>query len=199
MNRHKQRLEQKPDGKIPEFQFLTEQECLKAIDKDTQLETDADYRLALSKLRGAAKDRFVPLAMAALTKYAAANDDPSRLRPYFATPVDDAIFDRYKMLHTGKVDDLPSPGEPVMGEKGQVDEVFDSYYTIGPGGWSHSGVGLSGSPFSMDNYTDAVKGFKEAHEGHGPISSSDLQPFFKEPVNEALLQKLFQNESASPR
>src|ERR1039458_9640482 len=100
VNQLRKRLDQKPDGKIPEFQFLTEQDWFNAVGKDNILDTDADYRVALARLRDVAKRKFVPLAMAALNQYAAANgnrlpEDPAQLKPFFDPPVEDGIFERY--------------------------------------------------------------------------------------------------------
>ena len=57
VNQLKQRLEQWPDKKIPELQLVTEEDWLNAA--KGKLETDADYRKALSALRGAGEQKFV--------------------------------------------------------------------------------------------------------------------------------------------
>jgi RNA polymerase sigma factor (sigma-70 family) len=204
VDRLRKRLEQNHEGEIPEFQFLTEQDWYDCVGKGNILDTDADYRLALSRLRDVAKRKFMPMAMSALNQYAAANGhqlptEPSQLQPYFDPPIDPAVLNRYKILRSGKVADLPSPDEKLMGEKGAVDDLFDSYYEVALDGYGNSGVGFAGSPQTLDNYLDAVKAFKSAHDGHGPSTPSDLQAYLKQPVPESWLQQLFKPDAADTR
>jgi uncharacterized membrane protein YccC len=84
----KQRLGQMPDKKIPELQFLTEKDWLDAV--GNPLETDADIREALRKLRESAKINFGSQMQQALRQFVDANGgvlptDLSQLQPYFAT------------------------------------------------------------------------------------------------------------------
>jgi RNA polymerase sigma factor (sigma-70 family) len=143
----RQRLEELPERKIPELQFLNEQDWFNNIGKTDPLETDADFRLAFAHLRDAAKGKFARLAVDAMGAYAAANDnrlpdDPLQLKPFFSPPLSDAdaILSRYKMLYTGNVSDLPKQQIPVMGEKIPADPTVDSYYSIGIGTFSKTSV-----------------------------------------------------------
>jgi RNA polymerase sigma factor (sigma-70 family) len=82
----KQRVEQTPEAKIPELQFLTEQDWMEAA--RNRLETDEDYQRALSDVRSRAQARFLDKAGPALQKYLAANGNqfPTevlQLKPYF--------------------------------------------------------------------------------------------------------------------
>ena len=143
----KQGLEQAPERKIPELQFLDEQEWFNALSNVEPLETESDFRLQYAHLRDAAKDKFAHIAMFALARYVAANDnqlpsDPTQLKAFFDPPLDnaDAILSRYKMFYSGNLDNLPKPGIPVMGEKVPADEKVDSYYSIGVGNFSKTSV-----------------------------------------------------------
>ncbi len=84
----------------------------------------------------------------ALEKYVQANQgrlptDPSQLKEYCDTPVDDTVFARYKLLHTGNMSDLPPGTKWVMTEKAPVDRDYDSRRMVWPGTYSvmSSGVG----------------------------------------------------------
>ncbi len=143
----KQRLEEMPERKIPELQFLNEEDWFKNIGKTDPLETDEDFRRAFAHLRDAAKDTFAHLAMNAMGAYADANnnqlpDDPAQLKAFFDPPLADAdaILSRYKMLYTGNVNDLPKLQIPVMGEKIPADPTVDSYYSIGIGTFSKTSI-----------------------------------------------------------
>ena len=69
----------------------------------SQLETDDDYRWDLHNLFGVVEDKFGNMAMKTLQKYIKANNeqfptDVSQLQPYFDSPVDDAILQRYEIV-----------------------------------------------------------------------------------------------------
>jgi RNA polymerase sigma factor (sigma-70 family) len=129
----KERLEQMPEKKIPELQFLTDQEWQQVASISGKLETEADYRVAFSRARERAKELFARWLGQALHNYAKANNgmlptDLSQLKPYFTPPVhgtnwkpgdpvryeslaiDDAILQRYQLVQTGKLNEVPLVG-----------------------------------------------------------------------------------------
>jgi RNA polymerase sigma factor (sigma-70 family) len=141
VNQLKQQLDQMPDKKIPELQFANDQDWLDAT-KNADLNTDEGVRKALSDLRRKAKRTSANMMVDALRKYIQANngqlpDDPAELQPYFEQAMDPAILQRYKMLYTGNLSNVPSvagQGQLVIGEKAPVDIDYDSHYYIGPNG-----------------------------------------------------------------
>jgi hypothetical protein len=190
-------LEQMPDKKIPELQFLTVSDWL-AVAKDAQLETDEQIRKALGELRLAAKQRFVPSLQAALRQYIKANDgqlpgDPTLLAPYFDPPVDPAILPRYKMLRTEKLaSEVPNGASLVTdADNSFVDDEFESRVTVGiqSKGWA-----------SVSKLGEAVKQaaaeFSKANNGKRPNSSQDLLPYFNPPLDSAQQKKFL--EPANP-
>jgi RNA polymerase sigma factor (sigma-70 family) len=129
----KARLEQMPEKKIPELRFLTDQEWKQVAGIPNKLATDDDFRHAFSNLRERAKDLFVRWLGQALHNYAKANGgylpaDLSQLKPYFTPPaldanwkpgdpkryellpVEDAILQRYQLVQSGKLSDVPKVG-----------------------------------------------------------------------------------------
>jgi RNA polymerase sigma factor (sigma-70 family) len=186
----KQRLEQMPDKKIPELQFLTEKDWFDAVKNTSQLETDEDFRNALGQLRGNAKSDFVRLAQQALRGFTQANDgllptDLSQLKPYFQTPVDDSVLNRYALLQTGKVGDVPGGQYLVAETAPPVDDEYDTVHRFG----------LNDVTSSTVNRTeDAIKQagiqFAEANNGLLPTDASQLEPYLKQPVDSAKVQKL---------
>jgi RNA polymerase sigma factor (sigma-70 family) len=125
-----------------ELQLLTENDWLSAA-KEAKFDADADIRKALSNLRKLAKDRL-PIDSALLSFTSANNGqlptDLSQLKPYFKSALDeatlDAVFARYKLLHTGTLSDLPPDGWIVV-EKAPVDKDYDSLAVFG-NGWNTS-------------------------------------------------------------
>jgi len=153
-----QHLEQMPDKKIPELQLLTENDWLSAA-KEAKFDTDADVRKALRKLRSLAKNR-TPMDQA-LGNFARANNgqlptDISQLKPYFKSalkdaPLDDAavdaIFERYRLLHTGNLSDF-HPDTWIIAEKAPVDKDYDSRAKFGnyTSTVIGTGIGSAGDP-----------------------------------------------------
>lgn len=141
-----QYLEQMPDKKIPELQFLDDNDWFTAT-KSAKFDTDADVRKTLSELRRIAKNNL-PMGRS-LWSFVHDNNgqlptDMSQLKPYFAKPVTDSssyhwrgitspqddalvdsIFARYQILHTGNVNDYP-PDTWFIAEKAPVDKEYDT-------------------------------------------------------------------------
>ena len=105
-----QRVEQSPEPKIPEFQFLTPRDWLD-VAKDANLDTDADVRNAVRMLEGPAKNAFATLMRVALNGFVEAHNgelpsEISQLRPFFPVPVKDDVLQRYELLHSGNVKNM---------------------------------------------------------------------------------------------
>jgi RNA polymerase sigma factor (sigma-70 family) len=184
----KQRLEEAPEKKIPELQLITEKEWFDAIKNGKPLETDIDFRQAAKDLRGIAKSHFADMARGALRKYADANNgslpaDLGQLKPYFGEPVDDAVFQRYSMLQSGKLSDVPR-GENIFGEAAPaVDADFDSHYEFSMNGTSAWSVSDPGDVVML-----GVREYAKAHEGLLPADQSALAPFLLRQVDPSKVQ-----------
>jgi Sigma-70, region 4 len=163
-----QYLEQMPEKKIPELQFLDSNDWLSAA-KSAKFETDADIRKALSQLRSVAKNNL-PMGRS-LYSFVHANNgqlptDMSQLKSYFIqavtdstsyhwrgaqSPQDDALIDsilgRYKLLRTGNASDYPD-GTWFIAEKAPVDKEYDTRMKAGLGTSTimSTGVGEVGDP-----------------------------------------------------
>lgn len=126
------------DQSIPELALATEGDWYAAVGGD--LETVDDYRVALSKLRDAAQLRFAEKARLALAAYLGAHDgkfptDVSQLAPHFASPMDAAIFQRYKIAPASEFKNVRVGGDWVITQTTLVDSEYDSRSVIGP--WGH--------------------------------------------------------------
>jgi len=137
-----QQLALAPEKRIPELQYLTLADWLEAT-RDADLDSDAGVRKALSRLRRLAKSRLYPAWQQAFRAYLDKHDnqlpaDLAQLKPYFETPVDDAVLTRYQLLVTGSANTL-NPGDYIMTEKAAVDRDYDERYEMGLGHtrWTH--------------------------------------------------------------
>jgi RNA polymerase sigma factor (sigma-70 family) len=138
----KQWLESNPTGKIPELKFLTDQEWIEAIYRRT-LDSDEEYRRAMSNVRADAEIHVFDILHVALRKYAQVSNeqlpsDLSQLSPYFSSPLDTAILNRYEIMSAdGLVNELQNGDEWVITQKAPVDEVWDARQVIG---MTHGGM-----------------------------------------------------------
>ena len=129
-----QQLALAPEKRIPELQYLTLADWLEAT-RDADLDSDAGVRKALSRLRRLAKSRLYPAWQQAFRAYLDKHDnqlpaDLAQLKPYFETPVDDAVLTRYQLLVTGSANTL-NPGDYIMTEKAAVDQVRTGDLALG--------------------------------------------------------------------
>jgi RNA polymerase sigma factor (sigma-70 family) len=108
VNQLKQLLETNPAEKIPELQFLAESDWLRLAGK-VMPDTEEGYRRAMRMARLTAEGNFVrDLLDPALQQYARDNkgqfpSEISQLKSYFKTPVDDAVLERWVVLHKDRL------------------------------------------------------------------------------------------------
>lgn len=123
----KQRVEQTAEAKIPELQFLEEDDWMQAA--RNKLDTDEDWHNAFSDVRSRAQARFLDEAGLALRKYLATNSNqfPTevlQLKPFFEKPPADDVFLRYQVVPANS-NPLATPSEegwvitPKFPEKGE--------------------------------------------------------------------------------
>ena len=184
----KKHLETASHRSIPELQLLTEKDWLDAV-KDVKLEKEADFRQALSELRSSGKKVFGERTREALTKYLKASggvlpSDWSQLKPYYETPLDDDIFQRYTLLQTGKLSDV-SQNSYLFAEKASpVDDEYDYFYQFNMNGTQSRSI----NPTSNVIEQAAVQ-FANANQGRLPTSPDQLEPYFTRPIDSAEVQK----------
>jgi hypothetical protein len=177
------KLAQAPDQTIPELQFLTEQDWLKAVKDMQRLETDIDFRRALRQLRSSAKNEFGHAIQTALVNYLQANNgqlptDVTQLKPFFGPAVDADLLQRYEITQPGVVSEKASP----------LADQDDTYYQI-----SREGVDVILGSVAEKALGQALQAYTDAHNGEKPKEPSQLQPYVKTPAEQAALQNLLQN------
>jgi hypothetical protein len=185
----KQLLEQRPESKIPELQFLTAKDWLDAA-KDVKIDSDMDVRRALAELRRMAKFHFAPQLVDALRRYLTGNDnrpptDAMQLAPFFDSSVDPAMLQRYGVPTASQQADLPKSGAGpwLLYEKATVDDYYDTALFFGKSG---NGMRLV-SPFG-DEVTAAIKAFRSANPGQRPTDPAQLTPYLHSTIDPAFVQ-----------
>jgi hypothetical protein len=193
----KQRLEETPDAKIPELQFVTEQDWLDAAKRE--LKTEADYRRALSAIRGAGEGKVAAKLQKALAAYMRGSNgqfptDLSQLQPFFDSPMDDAILQRWEIVPAKTVENVKMGGDVSITQTAPVDDVFDWRIVIGPNGWGSTDFLSLTTRETMNPVWEA---YRAAHGGEWPNDPSQLQPYVTTPEQRAALEKLTLRESTS--
>jgi RNA polymerase sigma factor (sigma-70 family) len=169
VKRLKQWLDQNPNENIPELKYLTAQDWLRGANYSGDLKTDDDLDRALSQLRRDAKRTFAYSIGEALANYIAGNNgqlpgDISQLESYFNPPIDGTILQRYQILQTRNLSDIPN-NEPLIAEKAPVDDQYDTLFKISATGFSYQGTGTSwvngsGKGHFGTNITAKIKPFE---------------------------------------
>jgi RNA polymerase sigma factor (sigma-70 family) len=195
VNKLKQRLEETPSAKIPELQFVAEKDWLNAARGD--LETDADYRQALSTLRNTGENKVAVMLKKSLARYMQSNNkqfptDLGQLQSYFDSPLDDAILQRWQIASAATIKSLGMGGDVIITQKAPVDDVFDTRYGIGPNGYGSTDFLNQETEGTMRPVSEA---FRAAHKGEWPDDLSQLQPYVTTPEQQVALQKLMMRNS----
>jgi RNA polymerase sigma factor (sigma-70 family) len=191
----KRHIEQTAGAKIPELHYLTEQDWLNAA--RYELNSEPDYRRAFSTLRDAAENKFALMIQKALKNYRRANQqmptDMNQLQPYFDTPVDEAILQRWEVAPAETIQSLGLGGDVIITQRAPVDDVFDNRFGIGPEGTGSTDFLSHEVAKTMDPLYTA---FKAEHNGHWPDDVSQLQPYVTTPEQQAAWQKLMLKHSS---
>jgi RNA polymerase sigma factor (sigma-70 family) len=195
MNKLKQRLADTPDAKIPELQFLTDQDWINAA--NGRLDNDASYRRALSTLRKAGEGKFATMLNRAVIEYMKNNGgqmpaDLAQLQLYFDSPVDDAILQRWEIAPANTVRGLGMGGNSIITQKAPVDDIFDTRYGIGPNGF---GSAAFLSSVLGDTLAPVNEAYMAAHNGQTGATSVQLLPYATTPEQQAAVQKLILHDS----
>jgi RNA polymerase sigma factor (sigma-70 family) len=120
-------IEERPEQQIPEFQYLWDYDWLDAVKTSNMMGDYAPGNAAIL-LRQAAKRQFAHEMSNALRRYVEEHNgdlpaDLSQLNTYLTKPMNDAILKSYKLLHAGKLADLPNKDWLVE----EIAPPFDNY------------------------------------------------------------------------
>ena len=203
VNKIKQKLEETPDAKIPELQFLTDEDWIDTARGN--LDSEADLRKAFSLLRGHGERHFLESMETALQKYFKANNDQfptdlSQLKSYFETTPGDDILIRYHIVPADSMKSVLSGGDWLITQKTFIDEENDTQYDLG-----RKGVG--GASYrdaeALNTLAPAMKAFTAAaptnSDGRVAFSLQQLVPYLTTPEQKAAYDKLTHHRSSDSK
>ena len=133
INEMKQFLDTNPSERIPELQFMTDADWLWLAGENTP-DTEEGHQHAMSLARLTAEGNVARDALRpALLHYAQDNNgqfpsDLSQLKPYFKTPIEDAILERWQILPASRLVNLREDlrkEDWVITQKAPVNAAFD--------------------------------------------------------------------------
>ena len=192
----KQHLDQSPGMKIPELKYLTDAAWLKAA--QAKLETEDDYRRAFAALRSSAEGAVGTTLQSSLRKYLAANNnvfpsDIGQLKPYFDSPVEEAILQRYEIVPASDLKSIKlGDAAWLITQKAPVDEEYDSRMAI-----SATSVGSVNyfRDSMMQTLDAAFTAYKSANNGELPADLSKVAPYITTAAERTALQKAIDFEA----
>lgn len=197
----KERLEQTPAAKIPEMQYLTEQDWLTAA-KESKVATDDDFKKDFSDLRSRAEGKFLDSAADALRKYMGTNNgafptEVSQLKPYFENPPGDDILDRYKIVPASSIPQANMSGDSSGWLITLKSPDSDALWFM-----NQNGAGASSPGDEMAILAPALKAAMDAAtriNGNKKVSMQDLEQYLTTPEQKAAYARLtHQGGSGAP-
>jgi hypothetical protein len=185
----KKRFAQSPESQIPEAAFLTEKDWLDQASYFDRLETDEDFRRALSGLRGSAKLHAGLELVKGMRKFAAANDgmipsDLSQVQPYLEKPLDPAILQRFRIAASGKFDDLSEDKDLLVDASPIVDAEYETTVRL-----RREGVMTRSFSSIDDSVEEAAQRFAEANNGALPRNASQLSGLVPSNIDAERIEK----------
>jgi hypothetical protein len=181
------RLEQAPQTKIPELQFLTERDWLNAVGSVKQLESEEDFRRALSSLRSRAKGVFGGMMQKALRQYVEANGgtlptELGQLQAYLDSPVDPELLDRYSLIATAN--DARQAKALIAEKAPPVDDEYDSQFEFSLNSSISRSVNKTANALEA-----AAVAYAQANKGQLPIEASQVAPYLQQPLDPTVVQE----------
>jgi RNA polymerase sigma factor (sigma-70 family) len=185
----RQHLDGVPHLRIPELQYLNEQNWLDSVASLPKLETEEEYRQALNMLRAQAKGEVGGKLQDAVRKYADAHEGTlpenlSQVQRYLEKPLDPAVLDRYQMAGSGKLEDLRRDQSVFEEVAAPVDDEYDTYFRFMRNGRSSTSFSQVG--FMLESATEAFAG---ANDGKLPREANQLAAYLQHPLEPARIQK----------
>ncbi len=196
----REQFELHPEQKIPEMQFLTEEDWLDHA-RHADVDTANGLRIALSNIRASASGIFAEKFALALQAYMAAHQQQlpataSQVAGYFNPPLQDtdAIFSRYVVPAASDSFFAMNPSMTnilFVQDKSTIVDAIDQRVAFGP----HETFWLPPlQPSQMNSVLppelEAVaKAYSDAN-GQGFLSPYDLKPYATTPEQKAALDKL---------
>lgn len=191
-----------PESGIPEMQLLDDGDWLIAV-KDHPMKTETDYRRALSGLRSAAENKFVPIIRKALSAFQAENDgklptDFAELRPHFDAQTDPAILARWTIVPANTIPNISLGVDFLITQMSAVvDREIDDVRLLSPNGTNHTTYEEIESARVLETIYQAYRKAHQLERLPVNLDPRTLLPFAVTPEQKTMLQKALQIHASS--
>ena len=200
VNLLKEHLARTPHANVPELRLLGEQDWLNAA-QGPKLESEEDFRRAMSSLRTQAQYKVANLLQPALAKYLEQNgkkfpESLAQLQGYLESPVDNDILQRFSVIPAKAVNSVQMGGDWAISQTEPVDREFDSRVVIGPHGFGSTSWKSENTDVAADVniLREALRAFETAHGGRAPSDPAELAPFLKTDSERNAFERLRSNQ-----
>ncbi len=191
-------FERMPGAKIPEMQYLKDEDWLAAAQH--ALDNEADYRAVAVALRSQAQGKFMELVYQSLSRFFAANQnhfptEVAQLAPYFETYPGDELLQHYQIVPSKSVpqDGIgPGGGEWLITPKETYGDMSWMMGTNGPSAYS-----VTNAPF-MNVLAPAIKAAladAPSVNGRKNVNLNQLQLYLTTPEEKAAYEKLINHQA----
>ncbi len=185
---------------IPELDLLSPENWLQET-KDGALESEADFRRVLGRLRFRAKNIVISGKIhPAVRAYVKAHEgrfpkDPAELISHIDHPFDARILTRFQYRAAGDSEFADfAKGAEAMVESVSLDPIWDTQFCLTEKGFSiHNLPGM----FELDHVAEAAKRFEEAN-GQEPKTADELLPYLSESKDHQLISEIFDAMQRKP-
>ena len=194
INKLKQKLSETPSATIPEFAFLKEEDWVDTVRGN--LDSEADFRKAFSRLRSDGERRFLEAMQTALLKYLKANNEQfptelSQVKPYFETPPTEEMLERYQIMAAESMNHVLNAGDWLITQRTPIDPENDTQWSLGRNGL---GAASYRDAQALNTLAPAMKAFTAAastnSDGRVAFSPQQLLPYLTTPEEKAAYEKL---------
>lgn len=198
----KECLSLNPESRIPEMQLLDEGDWMSVV-KDYPMKTEEDYRRALSGLRSAAENKFVPVIRKALSAFQAENDgrlptDFAELRPHFDAQTDPAILARWTIVPAETIPNISLGVDFLVTQMSAVvDREIDDVRLLSPNGINSTTYERIESAQVLESIYQAYRKAHQLERLPVDLDPRTLLPFAVTPEQKATLQKELKSHAAS--
>jgi RNA polymerase sigma factor (sigma-70 family) len=200
MNQLKLRMDQFPGQKVPEMQLLTHNDWVSAA--RSPLETEEDFRRAMSSLRARAAQVAADLLAPALKQYLNEHNsefptDLTQLQPYFKPAIDTAVLQNFAIKPASAMPRSNLGGDWIIMTKEPVDLEYDIASGIGPNGSGAAPFKAIQTLQEREELNAALKAldsakiaFTAANSGKQPTHPLELGPYVRTAEEQTAFEKI---------
>jgi hypothetical protein len=169
----------RPELGTPELRLVPQERWLSVVTA-SPMESEADIRQALARLRSAGESATAWPIRSALVDYLKAHDDrlptdATQLDPFLPPDFDRSILARYEMLVSGKAGELPRTISRIMAATIVPDPEYGSAIWIGT-------IGYGSMAFSPQAIEQAKAQFAAANAGQQATQPGQIVPYLELPL-----------------